>query len=392
MNLIVITLNMQLPDQFSAFNLEKDNTYLNCAAYSPLLNSVVQEGYKSVQLKSRPYHIVPKVHFFEQVNEVRSLICQTISAEDADCIAIIPAASYGMAIVSANLHRWPNIRTKKKIYIIDEEFPNDVYAFQRVSKELNLDIVTLDYTKEYNEYILSKLNGDTAMIVLPHVHWITGYKFDLNAIGQKCRENGIMMVIDGTQSVGALPFNVKEIKPDALICATYKWLLGPYGQGFAYLSSFFDEGIPIEESWINRVGSDNFSSLLSYETEYRTKAQRYNVGEYSQFIQIPMLKVALLQILDWGIARIQEYCHSITEEVIQNLISSGISLASENDRVNHLFSLKFIDNDIAMKTYKSLIEEKVYVSLRGNCIRVSPYLYNNKSDLEKLERVVLQQS
>jgi selenocysteine lyase/cysteine desulfurase len=381
---------MQILNQSSAFNLEKEKTYLNCAAYSPLLNSVVEEGYKSVQLKSRPYQIVPSVHFFDQVNEVRTLLSLLINENDANSIAMIPSASYGMAIVAANLHRWPKIEEKKKIFIIDEEFPNDVYAFQRVALDLQIDVVTLKYTERYNEYILEQLNEDIAMIVLPHVHWITGYKFDLQAIGQKCRANGIMMVIDGTQSIGAVPFNVQEIQPDALICATYKWLLGPYGQGFVYLSPFFDEGIPVEESWINRVESDNFAGLLAYKTEYRPKAQRYNVGEYSQFIQIPMLKVALQQILQWGVENIQQYCYSITEEVIQKLMESGISLASEKERVNHLFSLKFIEEDVAKKVYHTLQQEEVYVSLRGKCIRVSPYVYNTKSDLEKLASVVSQ--
>jgi selenocysteine lyase/cysteine desulfurase len=381
---------MQILNQSSAFNLEKEKTYLNCAAYSPLLNSVVEEGYKSVQLKSRPYQIVPSVHFFDQVNEVRTLLSLLINENDANSIAMIPSASYGMAIVAANLHRWPKIEEKKKIFIIDEEFPNDVYAFQRVALDLQIDVVTLKYTERYNEYILEQLNEDIAMIVLPHVHWITGYKFDLQAIGQKCRANGIMMVIDGTQSIGAVPFNVQEIQPDALICATYKWLLGPYGQGFVYLSPFFDEGIPVEESWINRVESDNFAGLLAYKTEYRPKAQRYNVGEYSQFIQIPMLKVALQQILQWGVEHIQQYCYSITEEVIQKLMESGISLASEKERVNHLFSLKFTKDDVAKKVYHALQQEEVYVSLRGKCIRVSPYVYNTKSDLEKLALVVYQ--
>jgi selenocysteine lyase/cysteine desulfurase len=381
---------MQILNQSSAFNLEKEKTYLNCAAYSPLLNSVVEEGYKSVQLKSRPYQIVPSVHFFDQVNEVRTLLSLLINENDANSIAMIPSASYGMAIVAANLHRWPKIEEKKKIFIIDEEFPNDVYAFQRVALDLQIDVVTLKYTERYNEYILEQLNEDIAMIVLPHVHWITGYKFDLQAIGQKCRANGIMMVIDGTQSIGAVPFNVQEIQPDALICATYKWLLGPYGQGFVYLSPFFDEGIPVEESWINRVESDNFAGLLAYKTEYRPKAQRYNVGEYSQFIQIPMLKVALQQILQWGVEHIQQYCYSITEEVIQKLMESGISLASEKERVNHLFSLKFTKDDVAKKVYHALQQEEVYVSLRGKCIRVSPYVYNTKSDLKKLASVVSQ--
>ena len=379
---------MSLSNQSHLFDIESQKIYLNSAAYTPLLNAVVDAGQESVKLKARPYHIVPKIHFFDQVDEVRSLICQLINAEDKDTIAMIPAASYGMAIVAANLHRWPNIGQKKKIYIIDQEFPNDVYAFERVCESLHLDIITLPQADHYNQVVIDNLDEEVAMIVIPHVHWITGYKFDLPTIAAQCRKMGIMLVIDGTQSIGALPFDVQDIKPDALICATYKWLLGPYGQAFAYLSKFFHDGIPLEESWINRVESDNFAALLSYQKEYRPMAQRYNVGEYSQFIQIPMLKVALQQILEWKVANIQQYCHHISEDVLVGLMSSGIALASEIDRVNHLFSLKFQDENTASQLYTRLSKESIFVSLRANCIRVSPHVFNSREDIEKLGEVV----
>jgi selenocysteine lyase/cysteine desulfurase len=380
---------MSLTNQAHLFDLEKDKVYLNGAAYSPLLKSVVAAGIESVQLKARPYHIVPKIHFFDKVDEVRVLIQQLINANDKDEVAMIPAASYGLAIVAANLHRWPNIGRKKKILLIDQEFPNDFYAFEKVCSTLSLAIETLTMSENYNESIFKRLNEEVAMIVLPHVHWITGYKFDVVNIGKLCREHGIMLVIDGTQSVGALPLDVQIVQPDALICASYKWLLGPYGQGFVYLSPFFDEGVPVEESWINRIESDNFAGLLAYKTKYRPKAQRYNVGEYSQFIQIPMLHKALTQILEWGPANIQSYCRSITEDTIQSLVKAGVTLASPNERVNHLFALEFDNMEQATKVYNALSEHHIYTSLRGSRIRISPYLYNDVDDLEKLAKVVI---
>ena len=375
---------MDLQCQKQLFDLEDGIIYLNGAAYSPLMKEVVEEGKKSINLKARPYQIVPKTHFFDSVDEVRELLKIMINADDKDEIAMIPAVSYGLAIVAANLHRWPAIEKKKSILLIEHEFPNDFYAFQRSAEQLNLEIVTIPKSEDYNSAILSSLNEEVAMIVLPHVHWITGYLFDLETISLKCKDNGIMLVIDGTQSVGAFPFDVNKIKPDALIVATYKWLMGPYGQGFAYFSSFFHDGIPVEESWINRKSSENFAGLLNYESAYRPKAQRYNVGEYSQFIQIPMLKVALSQILKWGPDNIQKYCSKITEHSLKNLMDAGLHLASEKQRVNHLFSLQFKNQDEASKAYNFVSENRISVSLRGNCIRVSPYLYNTADEIETL--------
>ena len=84
------------------------------------------------------------------------------------------------------------------------------------------------------------------------VHWADGTIFDMKKIRKKTSENNALLIIDGTQSIGSMPFNLNEIQPDALVCAGYKWLMGPYGSGLAYYGKYFDDGKPIEESWINR--------------------------------------------------------------------------------------------------------------------------------------------
>ncbi|NBC06158.1 MAG: aminotransferase class V-fold PLP-dependent enzyme, partial [Bacteroidetes bacterium] len=86
----------------------------------------------------------------------------------------------------------------------------------------------------WNEAILDAIDERTALVSLAHVHWADGTLFDLPAIRQRATEAGALLVIDGTQSVGALPFDIQEIQPDALICAAYKWLMGPYTTGLAY--------------------------------------------------------------------------------------------------------------------------------------------------------------
>ena len=115
------------------------------------------------------------------------------------------------------------------------------------------------------------------------MHWTDGTRFDLAAIGARAREVGAALVVDGTQSVGALPFDVQQLRPDALVCATYKWLMGPYSLGFAYLGPRFDDGEPLEETWIGRRGSENFKELVDYQDDYQPGALRYDVGERSNF-------------------------------------------------------------------------------------------------------------
>ena len=89
-----------------------------------------------------------------------------------------------------------------------------------------------------------------------------------------------------------MPFDVQAIEPDALVCATYKWLMGPYSMGFAYLGPRFDAGTPLEETWIGRAGSENFKELVNYRDDYQPGAVRYDVGERSNFALTPMAVAA----------------------------------------------------------------------------------------------------
>ena len=179
------------------------------------------------------------------------------------------------------------------------------------------------------------------MVSLGNIHWACGTLFDLVAIRKKTKEVGALLIIDGTQSIGALPFSIQKIQPDALICAGYKWLMGPYSIGVAYYGKIFDNGIPIEDNWINRKGSENFSGLINYSNNYGEFATRYNVGEQSNFILLPMLIAGLNQLENWGVQNIQNYC-------------------------------------------KKLKNKKISVSIRGDKIRVSPHVYNDKKEIKKL--------
>ncbi|MDZ7647737.1 MAG: hypothetical protein U5K54_11465 [Cytophagales bacterium] len=114
---------------------------------------------------------------------------------------------------------------------------------------------------------------------------------------------------------GRYHLDIKEIRPDALICGGYKWLMGPYSLGLAYYGEYFDQGIPVEENWINRLHSENFAGLVNYESDYQPGALRYEVGEHSNFILVPMLLEALEQINQWKPVNIQKYCAAITKKV-----------------------------------------------------------------------------
>ena len=384
-----------MTNQKHLFSIEEGIIYLNGAAYSPTLKSSVERGIEGINLKAiSPNKISGKDHFILP-EKVQKLFSKLVNIADYQRVAVISSVSYGMAIVANNLHRLPNIAQKKHIIQVQDEFPNNVYAFDRICQKHQLFYKTIAKPNEnsergklWNEAILEGITTETAMVVMPHVHWIYGVKFDLEAISKRCKEVGALLIIDGTQSVGVLDFDVEKIQPDALICAAYKWLLGPYSIGLAYLGEFFDEGVPVEESWMHRQESDNFAQLIRYERAYRPKAQRYNMGEHSHFIEMPMLEDSLTQILAWGVNNMQEYCKTIIKKPLETLQELGCMIENEAFRANHLLGISLPQHIDNQAFTDKLMANKIIISNRGVAIRVSQNVYNTEADLWMLVEVL----
>jgi selenocysteine lyase/cysteine desulfurase len=199
---------------------------------------------------------------------------------------------------------------------------------------------------------------------------------------------GALVVVDGTQSIGAMPFDLSRIRPDAVICAGYKWMMGPYSIGLAYYGEAFDQGVPLEENWINRLGSEDFTGLVKYQDAYQPGALRYEVGEHSNFILVPMMLEALRQVNAWGPANIQAYCRAITRRGIALLREHGYWVEDETWRGQHLFGIRFPQGLDPVKIRERVKRKNISVSFRGEFMRVSPHVYNTEQEFMKLVEVL----
>lgn len=353
---------------------------------SPQMKKMEQIGVWTIKRQGQPYSYSIK-NFFEPVHQLKTAFSNLIEADDPERIAIIPSASYGLANVANNLR----LKKGDQILVVDGQFPSNIYPWlnEAVKNGATVEVVQAPENREnrgeiWNQHILKAINDRTKMVAIGHVHWADGTLFDLTAIRAKTWDHNALLVIDGTQSVGALPFSVKEIQPDALICGGYKWLMGPYSLGVAYYGSYFDGGDPIEENWINRLNSDDFTGLVNYQPFYRPKANRYSVGEQSNFILVPLLLTAIEQLLEWKVGNIQAYCKKITAKAIQELLDQDLFLEEEAYRSAHLFGIQLNDAIKPDLLKKNLEAAKVFVSFRGDSLRVGPNVYNEEKDLKKL--------
>lgn len=381
-----IQLPMTLRCQKHLFSLPDDLHYVNCAYMSPLSRAVEAAGIAGIRRKCVP-STVTAADFFTDTDEVRALFASLIGVADPQRIAVIPSVSYGIATVANNLP----LDRGQNIVVLHEQFPSNIYTWRRLHQQSGVALRSIappDTSPhrglEWNARIERAIDENTAMVAIPHVHWADGTRFDLARIGHRARQVGAVFVIDGTQSVGALPFDVQALQPDALICAGYKWLLGPYSIGVAYYGPRFDDGIPIEENWITRQRSEDFAGLVQYRDAYQPGAIRYDVGERSNFALLPMLAAGLRHLHDWGVANIQAYIDELTHDLLDRARQLGFWIEDRAWRGAHLFGVRVPDSLSIDRLRTALAERQISVSLRGNAVRIAPHVYNDKSDMDAL--------
>jgi len=354
-------------------------SYLNCAYMGPLLRETREIGERSVGRKSRPWEVTPK-DFFEEAEEARTLFARLVGG-DANGVAIVPSVSYGMAVATANVP----VGRGERVLILEEQFPSNVYPWRELVKKKEADLVAVPRPDDYDwtRAVLERLDGRTAVVAVPNCHWTDGSLLDLVEIGRRAREVGAALVVDGIQSLGAHPFDVREVRPDFLIASSYKWMLGPYGVGFMYVGEAYREGAPIEHNWINRRGSEEFSRVVDYQDVFQPGARRYDVGERSNFVLLPMVVTALRRILGWGVENVSETIGGLTDLVEEEAGRLGIGTVPKERRARHMIGLK-LGPEAPGGLAARLAAEGIFVSERGGSIRVSPHLYNTEEDVKRL--------
>ncbi|HKV83122.1 MAG TPA: aminotransferase class V-fold PLP-dependent enzyme, partial [Ktedonobacterales bacterium] len=135
---------MRLSSQRSLFEIPDEVAYLNCAYMSPLLRAAREAGQEAVARKSRPWRVTP-ADFFEEAETARTLFAQLIGT-DAEGVAIVPSASYGIGVAAANLSPRPG----QRIVLLAEQFPSNVYPWRDLAERSGATVVTIPRPPDFD--------------------------------------------------------------------------------------------------------------------------------------------------------------------------------------------------------------------------------------------------
>lgn len=369
--------------QKELFEVPDGVTYLNAAYMGPLLKTSAAIGEKAMRKKLTPWAL-PISDFFDPPNRFYQLAADLIDARPSD-VAIIPSVSYGTAIAAKNI----KVNAGQNIVVMADQFPSNVYCWRTLAEEKGANIVTVPWPEngDWTTAILDSIDEDTALVATANAHWTNGSYIDLVTVGKKVSSVNAALVLDLTQSLGVTPFSVKDVDPDYMVVGAYKWLLGPYSIGFLYAAPRNQNGHPIEESWLSRKGAEAFTRLVDYQEDYEEGARRYDMGEKSNFINVAIAIDAFEFFQKHGVDAISSYIKSLTDYIAAEARKIGLSVEEDKHRVPNLIGINFKEG-VPKNVPEALAQKNVYVSIRGDSIRIAPHVYNDKADVDRFFEVL----
>jgi selenocysteine lyase/cysteine desulfurase len=367
-----------LPVQRELFDIPDDVAYFNCASLAPTLRASREAAEAALARRARPWRITSD-DWFTEAEERRALFAR-LAGVDPDGVALVPATSYGLAVAAANLTARPG----QRVLVLADDYPSNRYTWQRFAGRTGATLVTVERRdgQGWAEAVLRELDERTAVVAVMATHWTDGGTVDLVPIGARAREAGAALVVDASQALGARPLDLAAARPDYLVSVGYKWLLGPFALGYLYVAERHRDGVPLEENWISRLGSEDFGALVDYQDRYQPGARRFDVGERTHFETTAMAVAALRQLLDWEVARVAATLGRVTGRIQREVEALGLPLTS-SDRDPHMLGIG-VPEQARGAVAAALADAGVFAGARGSSLRVSPHLWTTDSDVERL--------
>jgi selenocysteine lyase/cysteine desulfurase len=237
------------------------------------------------------------------------------------------------------------------------------------------------------DQVAAELTSHTRVLALDWVNYSSGYRIDLAAFGGLIHDRGGILVVDGTQGVGANELDLHALPVDLMACAAYKWLLGPYGTGFAYVARDLLDKLDLPViNWYSVEGAEDFDSLPMDEFRLIHDARVFDSGETGNFINLHALEASLEFVEGVTIRTVNAHCRRLLHRLQEGLLGLGykLSAASLADHESTILCFHALTTEATAELHRKLSANHVAVSLRQGMIRVSPYLYNDEADIDRM--------
>jgi len=276
-----------------------------------------------------------------------------------------------------------------RIAAINQDYPSNILPWMVAEKNTHatFDLLNLgDQNLPTVEWLQQNLSPKTKIFCVSYVTFETGKKVDILGIGKYLRDQDILFCVDVTQALGGMVISEEQLKYiDVLSCATYKWMLGPYGHAFAYFSDRALEKVrQTTGNWIVSPNSKHAHNLLNYTTDTLPGARMYDRGQSPNMLLMSCLEGSLDLLNNLGLENIEAHNKSLRDHFLSNYPKKKFELIAPLENLGNILSLKTKSLDIALEVEKNLKNKNIDVSVRQGNIRLSFHLFNTIEQVDIL--------
>ena len=362
-------------------------TYLNCAYIGPLPRVTLAAIREVMPLQAFPNRVKDSFAF-EFPNRVREVTAPFVGARPEE-IVVGSGSSHGMAVAALGFP-W---KSGDEVIVSATDFPSNVYVWAEAARRANGTCRRVRGRKPAvtTEDILSAITERTRIVSVSWVDFGSGEIIDLERLGEACARRDIFLAVDATQAVGALPLDAKAWGLSLVTVGGYKWMLGPYGSGFAYLdSNWFDRIAPAYITWTAAQGAEDYNALPRDDYKWVTTSRRFDEPETASFLNRAGLIRSAEFLAEVGVAAVHTHITRLLGHLEAELPRPFRRRASPSRLAGPILSLEADDVGAVRQAYERLRAANFRTSLRDDGIRVSPHIYNTEDDIDRFLSVLRQ--
>ncbi len=364
------------------FPVSRTHVFLNHAGVSPTSTRVVDAVHGFMDSMARVGR--PSFDDWESLAQhCRERFARLIGC-GADEVAFVRNTSHGLSLLAAGLDWRPGDRVAAAAAV---EYPSNVYPWIDLDRRgiASLDAIPVDETATVTVDAAARvLRPETRVLAVSSAQYATGAVTDLAGLGELCRERGVLLCVDGIQTVGALPLDVKRAGVHFLSADSHKWMLGMMGIGAVFVDrSVVGSVHPPLVGWRSTTDAFNFDRV---HYELLADAGRFEEGS----LAYPLIAgfLAALELLEEaGIDRIAEHVGGLVDDLADRLEALGCATSPEPGERRHILTFSHPDLD-GERLEEALAEASIVVSLRRGRIRASPHLYNTAGEMKLVAEAV----
>jgi selenocysteine lyase/cysteine desulfurase len=367
---------MTLTDLRSQFPHTAHQTYLNHAAVSPLSRPVRRAVDAFVAERHGAASDAPIANFdsFQPLmTETRTRMAEVLGT-DAARVDVVPNTSTGLNVLARGL-TW---EAGDRIAVPDGAFPTNVYPFLNLEVEgVQVDFVPTDEGAYTVDDVEDTLRPETRVLSVSWVHFLSGFRADLEALGALCAEHEVLFCVDAIQGLGALQIDVEAAQIDFLTAGGHKWLMAPQGIGVLYCDEGLQNRLRPPTGWLH--GPVDWEHLDAYELTFHDDARRFRTGTMNS-VGIAGLHAALGLSLKAGPQWCEERVLDLSTTLADELAARGLPRYGTDDPA-HASGIVTVEPDAPDALFDHLNEHGITGALRNRKLRLAPTYYNDESDL-----------